>query len=315
MSLTLARRIGCRHGIGYRNAGVPGLLDGEPARSALAGALERVTALVPYLTASIDPAGPAPVPGPTPAPGAPDRAVPADGVWMSSRALIDDPPWLARIIRSTGAGIGTDDPVVAASVFVQGYSYRVMTLTIACLTAAGVVPDASASRMAVGLERHWPSRLAFVTPVVMVLDGTAATEPPTDSDTIGVALRFVVDTAIDAHLRPLVDAVRTGIGVPLGERLLWGNVAASAATAFRTMEGCLGDVVVALGERFFALAGALGGLGSFYTVEHAGRRGWFWERANCCLFDRLPGAVRCADCSRTPTGERRQAYRASLDPS
>ncbi len=300
-------------GPGYRNDGVPSLVHGEPARSALAGALERVTALVPYLTASIDPAGPAPVPGPTPMPGAPDRMVPADGVWMSSRALIDDPPWLGRIIRSTGAGIGTDDPVVAASVFVQGYSYRVMALTVACLTAAGVVPDASAPRLAIGLDRHWPSRVAFVAPVVMVLDGTAASVPPTDADTIDDALRFVVDTAIDAHLRPLIDAVRTGIGVPLGERLLWGNVAASAATAFRTMEGCLGGAVEPQGERFFALAGALRGLGSFHTVEHGGRRGWFWERANCCLFDRLPGAVRCADCSRTPAAERRQAYRDTLE--
>ncbi|HXQ63086.1 MAG TPA: ferric iron reductase [Acidimicrobiales bacterium] len=294
---------------------MPGFLDGEPARSALAGALERVTALVPYLTASIDPAGPVPVPGPTAPPGPPDPTVPADGVWMSSRALIDDPPWLGRIIRSTGAGIGTDDPVVAASVFVQGYSYRVMTLTIACLTASGVVPDASASRLAVALERNWPSRLSFVEPAVLVMEGTDPSARTTDSDTIGDALRFVVDTAIDAHLRPLVGAVRAGIGVPLGERLLWGNVAASAATAFRTMEGCLGRDVVAVAARFFALAPPLQGLGAFVTIEHGGRRGWFWERTNCCLFDRLPGGIRCADCSRTPVGQRRQAYRESLEPT
>ena len=42
-------------------------------------------------------------------------------------------------------------------------------------------------------------------------------------------------------------------------------------------------------------------------------RGWFWERTNCCLFDRLPGAVRCADCSRTPPAARRAAYREFLD--
>jgi ferric iron reductase protein FhuF len=102
--------------------------------------------------------------------------------------------------------------------------------------------------------------------------------------------------------------------VPLGARLLWGNVAASAATAFRTMEGCLGRFVEPLAPRFFALAPSeLQGLGSFATVEHAGRRAWFWERTTCCLFDRLPDGIRCADCSRTPPSRRAEDYRASLE--
>jgi len=290
---------------------VPRLVDGETAVPALSDALARVVDLVPYLTAVIDP--PAFV---APGPPAPGRPLPAEGQWVACLALVDDPPWLGRIIRSTGAGIGTDDPVVAASVFLQGYSYRVLTLAIACLTASGAVPDASAARMAIGWERNWPSRVAFLRPAVWIAGGDWAAPAPTDAATITAALRFVVDTAIDAHLRPLLGTVRAGIGVPVGERLLWGNIAASAATAFRTMEGCLGPAVVALGERFFALAPPeMQGLGAFLVVEHAGRRGWFWERTNCCLFDRLPGAVRCADCSRTPPAQRRHAYRESLDPS
>jgi hypothetical protein len=82
------------------------------------------------------------------------------------------------------------------------------------------------------------------------------------------------------------------------------------------MQGCLGDDVEPIGERFFTLAPPeMRGLGSFLVVENGGRRGWFWERTNCCLFDRLPGGVRCADCSLTPTTERRAAYRESLAPS
>jgi ferric iron reductase protein FhuF len=307
MALTLARPVPRRQGVGYRTKSVFRRVEGEPAVDALSGALARVTSIVSYLTAVIDPpesdlpAGPA----------ASTRPLPTDGQWVPGHALIDDPPWLGRIIRSTGSGIGTDDPVVAASVFVQGYSYRVLTLTVACFTAAGVVPDASAAHLAVGWERNWPSRVAFVAPAVLVTEG-----PPTDVATITDALRFVVDTAIEAHLRPLLAAVRTGIGVAVGERLLWGNVAASAATAFRTMQGCLGDDVEPIGERFFALAPPeMRGLGSFLVVEDGERRGWFWERTNCCLFDRLPGGVRCADCSLTPTTERRAAYRESLAPS
>ena len=71
-----------------------------------------------------------------------------------------------------------------------------------------------------------------------------------------------------------------------------------------------------LGHRFFALAPpSLQGLGSFYTTESDTGRGWFWERTNCCLMDRLPGGLRCADCSLTPAAERRQAYRDSLHRS
>jgi ferric iron reductase protein FhuF len=267
---------------------VPTVIEGDQAVEALTGALARVTGLVPYLTARVNP---------------------ADGEWFGCQELIDDPDHLGRIIRSTGPGLGTDDPVVMASVFVQGYSYRVLTLAVACLTASAVVPDASAPRLAIGLSGPWPSRVAFLSPRVLVSDDAGTL---TEADTITDALGWVVDTAISAHLGPLVDAVG-GLGVPVGRRLLWGNIAASAATAFRTMAGCIGSFVEPLGRRFFELAPpALQGLGSFYLLDIDGRRGWFWERTNCCLIDRLPGGVRCADCSLTPAEVRRQAYRDSL---
>jgi iron complex transport system ATP-binding protein len=279
---------------------MPDTVEGERAAAALAGALERVSGLVPYLTARIDP---------------------TEGDWMSGRALIDDPAWLGAVIRSTGPQIGTEDPVVAASVFVQGYSYRVLTLAVGCLTVSGVVPDASAGHMAIGLAGGWLSLVAYLDPRVLVVHGAGdatdgVTSLRTDPEVADAALRFVLDRAVDGHLGPLIGAVRSGLGAAIGERLLWGNVAASAATAFRTMEGCLGSWVVPLGEAFFTLAPAeLQSLGSFCVVESDGRRGWFWERTNCCLIDRLPGGVRCADCSRTPSGQRRQDYERSLHRS
>jgi hypothetical protein len=270
---------------GYRNVAVGTIVEGDRAVAALSGALARVTSLVPYLTAEIDP---------------------LDGAWFPGQQLLDDPDHLGRIIRSTGPGLGTDDPVVMASVFVQGYSYRVLTLAIACLTSSGVVPDASAPRTAIGLTGPWPSRLAYLSPRVLITDA--------DDPTVTDALRWVVDTAIDAHLGLLVEAVHAGLGVPVGRRLLSGNIAAAAATAFRTMEASLGSSIELLGRRFFDLAPPeLQGLGSFYRLENGRGRGWFWERTNCCLIDRLPAGVRCADCSLTPVEERRRAYRDSLD--
>jgi ferric iron reductase protein FhuF len=98
--------------------------------------------------------------------------------------------------------------------------------------------------------------------------------------------------------------------------MLWGNVAASAATAFRTMQGYSGNAVELMGEQFFDLAKPpLQGQGSFRVVESRGRRGWFWERTSCCLIDRLPEGIRCADCSLTPPAQRLSDYRAWLDAS
>ena len=128
------------------------------------------------------------------------------------------------------------------------------------------------------------------------------------------ALDFILAEAVQAHLRPLVEAASGRVRV--GRRLLWGNVAASAAVAFSTMEGLLGEWVKALGERFFAMApGELQGQGSFLSLENAGRHGWYWERRNCCLNYRLPQHIRCRDCSLTPPAQRRADYLATLAES
>jgi ferric iron reductase protein FhuF len=234
---------------------------------------------------------------------------------MIGQDLIDDPDWLGEVIRSTGPAIGTVDPVVAASLFVQGYSYRVLALTVACFVTSGVVPDTSADRMAIALSGPWPSRVAFPAPTVLITD-VADPEADADVDRTTPALRFMHDTAVDQHLRPLIDAVRSGLGTRIGERMLWGNVAASAATAFRTMEGTSGEAVEPMGERFFELAPpSLQGQGSFVVVESRDRRGWFWERTNCCLIEKLPEGIRCADCSLTPPAQRLLDYRTWLDAS
>jgi ferric iron reductase protein FhuF len=217
------------------------------------------------------------------------------------------------VIRATGERLGTDDPVVAASLFVQNYSYRVLTLAVACLTTAGVVPHSSASSMSITLANGRPSIVGYTKPMALVI-GCEESEVSTrlqQSEAISDAFGFVIAHSLENHIATLIDSTRARIRV--GARLLWGNVAASAAVAFRTMEGCLGQWVQPLGERFFEIAPAeLKGLGSFFALEFAGRRGWYWERTNCCLYDRLPGDIRCGDCSRTPTQERRASYLASL---
>jgi Ferric iron reductase FhuF-like transporter/FhuF 2Fe-2S C-terminal domain len=281
----------------------PRPLSGDAAVSALARALGQVGELVSYLKAEVGSVQCTDL-------GAVEKA--EDGLWLSSQELIADPAGLGKVIGATGRVIGTDDQVVAASIFIQGYAYRVATMAVACLTAGGIVPGSSSEAMAVGLGRGRVSKVAYLDPTVFDIAGTV---PPADAlvepSTADRALAAVLEQVVEEHLRPLIATTRQQVRV--GERLLWGNVAASVSTAFRTMEGCLGPWVVRLGERFFALAPPeLQGLGTFLLIESQDRRGWFWERTNCCLFYQINGHAKCADCSLTPAAERRVAYQDSL---
>jgi ferric iron reductase protein FhuF len=275
---------------------------GEPGATTLRSALVDVGEFVSYLKAEV---------GPVPSVAPMSTAV-EDGIWISCKDLVDDPQWLGRVIEGTGRAIGTDDQVVAASIFVQGYAYRLLALAVACLTVGGRVPASEPPRMAIGLGRGRASKVAYVDPGVFeVTDGARVAESLSDPSLLDEALQLILDQVIELHLRPLIASVRADMTI--GERLLWGNVAASASTAFRTMEGCRGAWVIPLGLRFFELLPPeLQGLGSFLLLEEDGKRGWYWERTNCCLFDRIQGQPRCSDCSRTPVEERRAGYRKSL---
>jgi ferric iron reductase protein FhuF len=278
-------------------------VEGTRAVEVVNDAIGRVRSAVSYLRAEVGDLVPYARPG----------SVPAEGEWIRCDELVRDSDWLGLVVRASGVALGTDDPVVAASLFVQNYSYRVLTFAIACLTTTGVVPDSADASMSITLAHGRPATVGYTKPLALVTTsaGVAISEVLQGPGTVAAAFDFIVAKGLDEHIAVLIDAVRAQIRV--GARLLWGNVAASAAVAFRTMEGCLGPWVQPLGEQFFADGPvALQGLGSFLSLEYAGRRGWYWERTNCCLYDRLPGDVRCGDCSRTPAAQRRAAYLSSL---
>jgi hypothetical protein len=177
----------------------------------------------------------------------------------------------------------------------------------------GAIPSSDPEGFAVAISSGRPSLVTYCEPRALLLAEGRTPGPATFAERalVGEALGFIVGDAVEGHLRLLVEAVCSRIRV--GHRLLWGNVAASSAVAFRTMEGTLGKWVKPIGERFFEIAPSeLQGQGNFLSLEHAGRSGWYWERRNCCLNDRLPKGTRCGDCSLTPPGQRRDAYLAGL---
>ena len=87
-------------------------------------------------------------------------------MWLSCHDLIADPDWLGRVIEGTGQAIGTQDQMVAGSIFIQGYAYRLLALAVACLTVGGVVPGSSPEAMAIGLGRGRASKVAYLGPNV-----------------------------------------------------------------------------------------------------------------------------------------------------
>lgn len=278
--------------------------SGPEATAELARALGGVGELLAYLKADLGPVDLA-----RPGSGIDDIA---DGLWLSCRDLVMDGAWLGQVFEGTGRAIGTEDQMVAGSIFVQGYAYRLLALAVACLTVGGVVPGSAPEAMAVGLGRGRASKVAYLEPAVFdICQGEPPSVALSDPSTADQGLKVILEDVVEGHLRPLIAAAREQVRI--GERLLWGNVAASASTAFRTMEGCLGPWIIPLGHRFFELAPPdLQGLGSYLLIQAGDRRGWFWERMNCCLFYQIAGHAKCADCSLTPAAERRVAYEDSL---
>lgn len=261
------------------------------SRAHLEADLARVQQLVPYLRAQ--------------------ACEPNDDDWLRCRDLIDHPSLLAETVRRTGAGRGTDDPQVAASLFAQAYAFRVCGVTLASWTLARRVPDPAADTLAIQIARHRPNAVAFLAPNVAAL----ATDPAPSHATCPNedALLSWLHYGIAQHLHAFFATLRSIIDI--GERLLWGNTAAACAAAFRAVESAAErpQVIRADGAAFFDQAPPqLHGLGSFITITNNATEGWFYERTTCCLYAKVPGATRCDDCSLSPPDERRAIFAATL---
>jgi ferric iron reductase protein FhuF len=227
-------------------------------------------------------------------------SAPADDGWILSTDLLAGGPLLADLLATTGLGRGTHEPQVAASLFVQGYAFRVGAIPLVAFALALPVPDCVPRNTAIQIGRHRPNNVAFLSP---------ALSPP-DPATLA-------DELLDQHLSPFIDAVRNTVTV--GERILWGNVAASFAVAFRAIEGELTDPgakhdVRKRADAFYQAASPrLDGLGRFVTLHGTRRDGWFFERTNCCLWYQASGGQYCDDCSLLDPAERTAAWQAQLD--
>ena len=219
--------------------------------------------------------------------------------WLPCDDLVAHPPRLLEVGRSTAAGWGTDDDMVAMSLFVQGYVYRIASVAIGSFVLSGDVLSVRPETTAIALDQHRLNAVRLDRAELVEADGDLA------------VLHRVL---IDEHLASFVDAVHRSMLI--GEALLWGNVGSSCAASFGAFVGPLSDDaerISRLVEGFFATA--LGDLRRSGRVVRIGEDlRWVWERKACCLYyqTEVSNGAKCADCSLWTPTERSSCYAEML---
>jgi hypothetical protein len=210
---------------------------------------------------------------------------PADGAdgWRPAAALVGAPDVLRAWVDWGAERMHTSDRVIVASILYQGWAARVTSIFAGSVILAGVVPDLGAQSLS---YRY-----------------------PPEGGAIGMAVERLTllppDQAwhrlVSANLEPLGRALRTEVRI--GCRLLWGNVASAFAGSLAALDRAGHGPLARLVAAPWAERPELAGLGDWAAVAGAAPGAGTalrFRRSTCCLFERLPGAGRCGDCSLGP---------------
>jgi ferric iron reductase protein FhuF len=193
---------------------------------------------------------------------------------LASATLAAEPDRLAAAVMDTAPGRGTEDPQVAASLWWQGYAYRVAGTTLGCWLLAGAAPDPAAEFLGVGISRARPSSVIWS-------DGAGTIED----------LGVLVGRLFADHLDPVAASLRARFSI--GGALLHGNVGAGIESALGAVRGA--DGAPPLDERMADVRAALpAAVTATVELTDAGHR----RRACCLWWKTTEGTGRiCADCS------------------
>jgi ferric iron reductase protein FhuF len=203
----------------------------------------------------------------------------------------------SSLIDAVGSWVGTGERRVAASLVVLGYSARIVGPAVSMLLREGVLLDLRPSNVRYGFD---PER-GFTVDLALPAGWRTDAGPDLGSAALRGAWGRIV---LDAHLGPLIDAVRSV--VPVSAMLLWGNVASGLAGALRAIarsgavspDRCHADGLA-------LLDGPLRGSGRL--TLHSGRLSFV--RTSCCLYYRLEGGGMCGDCVLLHRAERTGRHR------
>jgi ferric iron reductase protein FhuF len=185
----------------------------------------------------------------------------------------------AGLIDAVGGWLGATERRVAASLVVLGYAARLVGPAVALLVRDDLLVDVRPERVTFGYAPDRGFQLAVPEPAGWT--GAPAT-----------LRRAWGDVVVDAHLRPVVDAVRAEVPVAAG--LLWGNVASGLAGALSALvrdRAAPAEHCHAVGRDLLD-AGPLRDSGALSVHDGQLR----FVRRSCCLFYRLEGGGMCGDC-------------------
>jgi len=185
----------------------------------------------------------------------------------------------ADLIDAVAGWLAHPERRVAASLVVLGYAARLVGPTLAVLLRDDILLDARPHQVHYTFTPNRGFRLTLPHPT--------GWHPPVDQQP-----QAWCESVIDAHLNPLIDAVRADTPVAAG--LLWGNVASGVTGALRA----LADQGAVAPGRCRAVGAAILGHGPLYgsgtlTIHDARLT---FRRRSCCLYYRLDGAGTCGDC-------------------
>jgi len=214
----------------------------------------------------------------------------ADPSWRPLAALLavpaDGPDPLGERLAQVADGLGADRRV-AASLLAQSVASRSTSVLLAS-AALGVLPDLAPA--SVLHARPWAGGALplWADPVQLTGTDLAATTP----DDAAAAL---ADALAREHVAPLVAGIRARESV--SEQVLWGNATSALAGAVRVLGGerpdrhdaALAIVRGVLEHEPFA------GFGRF-VADPGHPSGIGFARTTCCLYYRVPGGGKCADC-------------------
>lgn len=219
------------------------------------------------------------------------------GPWRSLRELSDPEVW-PEIARAYAGGLGSRHQPVGASCALQGLSGRVAGPLIAGWTAGGRVPTPAPETTWVHVEhgRSTAVALAERTPLLQHADGT--------------------ELAADVvqRIAPLVAAVRASS--PVVERVLWGNVGAACAGAWRQAHRRHRDPdLIVAAEAFFAAPAwpwppAIR-CETWSDIDQSGPV-FVHHRETCCLIHLAPDHAKCTPCSKLTENDRRSRWTESI---
>lgn len=186
--------------------------------------------------------------------------------------LLDGGDQLDAWLAHTGERLDSDDPLVIASTAQLGWAARLTSIHAASVELAGVAPDLAAERLSY--------RFGFG-PAELAVDEVVALDPETSWRRLW-----------DDHLEPLAAALRSRTNLTV--RLARGNVASALAGSLTALTREQVAPYADLVARPWASPADLDGLGSWYEGPEGVPR---FRRTTCCLYEKIPGAGRCGDCS------------------